>query len=756
MQAIIAMADVTPEQLMQLNDSVNKLVNSVMRLEMMLQTKLELFADESGGSQTTPPAATPTTTASAELQKIIVPTVAIAVPLDDPTAQQAAVAAAVAAAQAQVDAGYTVTFTPTAYTPGVLTGKFTVTNASDATDTAADTADRTIAVTSAAAPPVTATAAAQLQSVNVPSVTIAVPLTDPAAQQAAVTQAVTQAQAQVAPDYTVSLSPTNYSPTAPSSAAASLVAVFAAEVNPSGLLTGKFTVTNNADSNDTAVDMSDRSIIVYSSAAPVTTATAASNAAAQFLSGTLLGAGVPAALAGVTAHYDNSAPTATLNDTEYAGLGAGDITQPTVSFGATPVPLSDLLQLNMVNQYAQASADGVSLAFAGAVSDSGAVDTSGTGQFSSSVSLNLMNVIPQTDALSTAELTLGAITGAAQYDVKQGNTLATNADVTNPVQGRGYSIGSAALNLVSPAFSEMTGTINNAASALSTAFNGLGSSVVDGVVNGIANNIDQLSGLLPGVSVGANTLTATVSLDLTAPLAPVLSDPIVSTDGALTVNVGAGTLGYDFDKQLNGTLNNLAPNTALIDLTVVQTITGDFNDAVSTMQNTLNDVINGVLDIAAVDLKGHITMLELLGQETAGMDVSYNGTLGDLLSGASAINLSGSGSLGSLISMVAGGLNNAIVGLISSVVTPLLNTPGTGFLSIASTAFTGAVNTMTGLFSPALALFGDAMTVIINVQQNDVDGAGTFTEIPVQLNLLSGGMTFNLGKVVVGPNIYTA
>jgi hypothetical protein len=48
------------------------------------------------------------------------------------------------------------------------------------------------------------------------------------------------------------------------------------------------------------------------------------------------------------------------------------------------------------------------------------------------------------------------------------------------------------------------------------------------------------------------------------------------------------------------------------------------------------------------------------------------------------------------------------------------------------------------------------MTVIINVQQSDVDGAGTFTEIPVQFNLLSGGSTFNLGKVVVGLNTYTA
>ena len=46
MQAIIAMPGVTPEQLMELNDSVTKLVNAITRLEMMFQAKLELFSND--------------------------------------------------------------------------------------------------------------------------------------------------------------------------------------------------------------------------------------------------------------------------------------------------------------------------------------------------------------------------------------------------------------------------------------------------------------------------------------------------------------------------------------------------------------------------------------------------------------------------------------------------------------------------------------------------------------------------------------
>jgi len=46
MQAIIGMPDVTADQLLELNDSVQKMVNAVTRLEMMFQSKLDLFSSE--------------------------------------------------------------------------------------------------------------------------------------------------------------------------------------------------------------------------------------------------------------------------------------------------------------------------------------------------------------------------------------------------------------------------------------------------------------------------------------------------------------------------------------------------------------------------------------------------------------------------------------------------------------------------------------------------------------------------------------
>ena len=45
-QAILKMPNITSEELLKLNKSVEQLINSVTHLEMMLQAKLDIFADE--------------------------------------------------------------------------------------------------------------------------------------------------------------------------------------------------------------------------------------------------------------------------------------------------------------------------------------------------------------------------------------------------------------------------------------------------------------------------------------------------------------------------------------------------------------------------------------------------------------------------------------------------------------------------------------------------------------------------------------
>jgi len=46
MQAVLGMDDLTPEQLLELSGSVQQMINAITRLEIMLQSKLDIFSSE--------------------------------------------------------------------------------------------------------------------------------------------------------------------------------------------------------------------------------------------------------------------------------------------------------------------------------------------------------------------------------------------------------------------------------------------------------------------------------------------------------------------------------------------------------------------------------------------------------------------------------------------------------------------------------------------------------------------------------------
>ena len=629
MQAIIAMPDATLEDLMNMNESVNKLVNAVTRLEMMFLSKLELFADQS------PPAPTD---AAAELANISVTSVTIPVPLNDPTAEQYAVNQAVAAAQAQVDPGYTVSFTPTSYdgTTGTLTGTFTVVNNNNPADTATDTADRTIAVV--------------------------------------------------------------YTPS---------------------------------------------------------TATATSNSAAQFISGTLLSGDLSpiAGIGGVTAQYINGVTTGT-SVTNTTNLDITALGQTPVVINSITMPLSDFLQLGAVNQYAQASVDGASRAFSGAVDNNGVVSIGGSAAFPANAELDLMQVLPSTPALSTANMTIGAINGAAQWSASVGNTIASTTDVTNPVQGRTYNIDDATLNLVSPLAGDLVTAIDTAAGDASQAVSNLGSDVINGLLNGVNNILTPLNALVPGLSILSNDLSVQVSLvDLQTELAPILATPITSGDGAVTVDFSAGTISVDLGQLLG--INNLPPNTPLLSSTVINSIITDLSEVVQALQATVENLIMSKLNgTAAVTISGGIDLLDVLGVPTAGLDISYDGTLGDLMTNTQPLVVTGTGTLAPFSSAIAP-LIATLQTDVGTVLNPLINEPSTGIVSVANAAVAAALTSFSNQLSPVFSLISSVISIIVNVQEDNVDGANTFTEIPVQLNLLNDATTLNLGKVVVGPNTYT-
>jgi len=480
-----------------------------------------------------------------------------------------------------------------------------------------------------------------------------------------------------------------------------------------------------------------------------------SNATGQFLSGTLL-TGNLASIAGINgaqATYVDGT-TAGSSNVQTATLDVTALNTVNVDLGGgVSVPLGNLLHLGAVNQYAQASPDGVSRAASGAVSNDGAVDLSGNGGFPADATVDLTQLLGPTPALSAANLTLGAVTGVAALDagaLQDGTPLATSCtDLSNPVHCRDYNIAGAHLNLTSPLVGNISTAANGALTTLSTGVNGLSNQIVAGLLSGVTNSLGSIQALLPGASVVSNTLA--VNLDtsqLATALNPVLSQTLSA--GGVSIDLQTGAISVDLAQFVN--LNNLPPNSSLLTPAVLQAIANQVDTLLGNGPNGLQTQINNALTAAVnsvgVTVTGGVCLLQVISC-TAGINVGYTGTLGGLLSGNPALTVTGTGAA-SVLSPIVNTLAGTIQTTMANAVQPLV----TNLVSTAGNTVDQAVTNLTNGLDPVLTGLGNVVAVDLNVQQNNVDGAGTFTEVAARVSLLNaGGATIDLGKAVVGPNV---
>jgi hypothetical protein len=185
------------------------------------------------------------TAAADELAKNNVPLMSVTVPLNAGGAVDEAAAAVTMAAQKQVTPGYTVTFGRAGDTVayGMLSGRFTITNGPEPSDTAADAADRTIGIRYT-------TAAEVLKNIVIPSVTIDIPVTiTTLSARKAGAQVAAVAQARAAPGYLVTFG-FDYS--------------YANDYRYYGECTGTLTAVNENNPSDRATDAASRTIAVNS------------------------------------------------------------------------------------------------------------------------------------------------------------------------------------------------------------------------------------------------------------------------------------------------------------------------------------------------------------------------------------------------------------------------------------------------------------------------------------------------------------
>lgn len=473
-----------------------------------------------------------------------------------------------------------------------------------------------------------------------------------------------------------------------------------------------------------------------------------SNAQARFLSGSLLtSAGTLdslLALQGSTATNNGSATADTQTSSlDLTALSALNVTIP----GGVTIPLSQFLTAGIANQYAQASDNGVSRAGSGAVSNSGVVDLTGTGAFPSNASIDLVNMLgnPAPTVLSAGNISLGAVTGVAALDAAQaGGPAVSCADLSNPINCRGYNVVNATMNLTSPLIGSLATSLVGPLTTVNTAVNGLSSTLLNDVT-GVINSIPALA-----VLTGTNDLAVTVNANLLGAVIAAL--PATVSQGGVTLTPGTGAITVDLGAVIGG-LNNRAPNTALLSATVINTIVGDLGTILTTLQADINTAVQTGFNAAPVTISGGICVPAGCTAPLGGkLSLAYTGTLGDLAAGTAVITASGTGVVPAILAPVVTTLTTTLASTLAGVVT----TARTTALSTIATALTTAVTSLTTALNPVLQGIGAAIGITLNVQEPGT-AANSYREVAVRASLLGGaGATVDLGRAEVGANVKAA
>ncbi|GAA1536047.1 choice-of-anchor G family protein [Microbacterium ginsengiterrae] len=468
-----------------------------------------------------------------------------------------------------------------------------------------------------------------------------------------------------------------------------------------------------------------------------------SEARSQFLSGSIL-TGIDldsvAGLAGTEAVNEGGPVVTDITDLDLTVLSALNVNIP----GGVSIPLGQLLQLGAVNQYSAADDNGVSRAASGAVSNAGIIDTSGSGEFPASATLDLMALLPETPLLSTANLSLAGVTGVAALDASVDGGPADNCgDISAPENCLDYTIAGATTNIGSPAVGAISTTATAALTTLSNTLNGLSDTILDGLLGGVLDSLDLLGSIVPGLSIGSNDLEVSVTADLAAALDPILGQEI--TVAGVTLNAAAGTLTVDWEDIVG--LNGLPPNTPLLSATTLSTVAANAAAALTELQGEINTVVAGLLDNVNVQISGGICLLRVVVC-TAGLNISFDGSLQDLLDNSEQLTITGSGLLAAL-NPILGPLTSTIQGATSALVLPVVNSA----VSTAGNAISGVVTAASTALSEALTLISTVANVVVNVQEEGSAGPGSYAEVATRITLLGGSaLTIDLGRAEVGPN----
>jgi hypothetical protein len=384
--------------------------------------------------------------------------------------------------------------------------------------------------------------------------------------------------------------------------------------------------------------------------------------------------------------------------------------------------------LGVDNSYVQVSPDGTSTGATGAVTDSGAIQTTAsqpgpnpptfaTLQLANIVQSALgQNLSTEIAGLADASLEVGAVASSATLDAC---AASWTGSILSSLE-RQYAVAGVDLALTSP-------TVGTLVTGTAGTITGL-----DATVEGLAGNAGVLSSLTAGITGSVNTLLNTlglglgsvtisdldVSLDLTT-VNGLLDDTISDDAGIVAIDLDGGTIDVDLDGLLGaayGTsgINGLPANTQLlVNDAVVNALTAATTQALVNWVDDLEVAIRAALQSMRVSAQVVVSVLQGAGPPVASITLTIpEASLTALAAGTpivtSSIALAGGAQcsivtaiLCGLLNTLTGGLTANIAASLGASLTTALFTPVTGVLATTRTA-------LLALTAPVVTLVADA------------------------------------------------
>ncbi|TDE00422.1 choice-of-anchor G family protein [Jiangella asiatica] len=476
-----------------------------------------------------------------------------------------------------------------------------------------------------------------------------------------------------------------------------------------------------------------------------------SRAAARFVDGEVLGIDLDtvAELAGVEVeNLGTPEPVTDANPLDLTALGAINVEIP----GGVQLPLSDVLQLGAVNQWASAEDGGASHAATGAVADNGGVGTGAEAGFPGNATFNLTDLVGEalTDLIADLQLELGAISSEAHL-------AATDSafEVT-----RDYEIAGGQLRLTVPLLADLGPQIEDLVGTVDETVNGLVGP--EGAVTGAVQTLDSLLSLLEVIGAEEVTVATTLEADLQGAVQEFLATPLGEGTG-VELNLAEGTLVIDLDTLLGG-LNDQAPNTQVLSNAVVDQLATTIGQLLDTLVQDLVTTIESALQSATLNLTIQATVTDpLLGVELGTLDLTLNDTLGNIIAGEAEIVDNSSGVVPALIAPLLAPLLETLIDTVGGVLDETLFGEAGAVATLGETA-AGLVGGLTDALTPVGELLASILSIKLNVQPDQPDAPvgesaarasdGPYSVAAIEVAVLpdSPAAVLTLAQSTVGPN----